>query len=97
MEEGAKLPEKPKVLSQDRIHNIYIVTSINIRGELLFHISLYSFGTPCMSFLEFLSTQVPPRLNFEQMDPHTADVESELQHTMLKVDWEIDRKRLGSE
>ena len=50
-----------------------------------------------MSFLEFLSTQVPPRLNFEQMDPHTADVESELQHTMLKVDGEIDRKRLGSE
>ena len=28
---------------------------------------------------------MPPRLNFDQMDPHTVDVESELQHTMLKA------------
>ena len=32
----------------------------------------------------FILGKVPPRVNLEQTDPRSADVESELQHTMLK-------------
>ncbi len=33
----------------------------------------------------FILSKVPPRLNYEQPDPHGVDVESELQHTLLKA------------
>ena len=33
----------------------------------------------------FILSKVPPRLSYDQPDPHTVDVESELQHTLLKA------------
>jgi len=48
----------------------------------------YSSSLPNFQIIEimiFVLGKVPPRLNFDQMDPHTVDVESELQHTMLKA------------
>ncbi len=33
----------------------------------------------------FVLGKVPPRLNYETMDSKAIDVESELQHTMLKA------------
>jgi hypothetical protein len=33
----------------------------------------------------FILSKVPPRLSYDQPDPHGVDVESELQHTLLKA------------
>ncbi|XP_023335599.1 protein EFR3 homolog cmp44E [Eurytemora carolleeae] len=48
----------------------------------------YSSSLPNFQIIEimiFILGKVPPRVNLEQTDPRSADVESELQHTMLKA------------
>jgi len=62
--------------------------SRNYNEAILTALGEYSSSLPNFQIIEimiFVLGKVPPRLNFDQADPRTADIESELQHTMLKA------------
>jgi hypothetical protein len=46
---------------------------------------LFFFHFQIIEIMIFILSKVPPRLSYDQLDPHGVDVESELQHTLLKA------------
>jgi len=45
----------------------------------------FSYLFQIIEIMIFILSKVPPRLSYDQPDPHGVDVESELQHTLLKA------------
>jgi len=43
------------------------------------------FSLQIIEIMIFILSKVPPRLSYDLPDPHAVDVESELQHTLLKA------------
>ena len=62
--------------------------SMKYNEAILNALGEYCSSLPNFQIIEvmiFVLGKVPPRLNYETMDSKSIDVESELQHTMLKA------------